>query len=54
MNQIELDESLDEVDLAAVYAAPIEDTVGVVSKRKRRRYRRYPTPNCTPAQKRAL
>jgi hypothetical protein len=49
----ELDESLDDVDLEAVMKAPIEAPAGP-AKRKRRKYRRYPTPTCTPAQKEAL
>jgi uncharacterized protein (DUF1684 family) len=54
MNQTEQDESLDEVDLDALYAMPVEVPAEAPTKRKRWKYRRYPTPTCTPAQKQAL
>lgn len=53
MDKTEQDESLDDVDLAAVYSAPVEGPAG--KKRKRRKFRRYPKPpELTPEQKQAL
>jgi hypothetical protein len=54
MNETELDESLEDIDLAAVYAAPVEEPAQPARKRKRRKFRKYPRPECTTARCQAL
>jgi Recombination endonuclease VII len=52
MLETELDESLADLDLEAVYSAPV--VVPDQPKRKRRRYRKYPKPVFTEAQWQAI
>jgi hypothetical protein len=54
MNQTETDEKLENVDLEALMKAPLEELAEPAKKHKRRKFRKYATPNCTPAQKEAL
>jgi hypothetical protein len=54
LNQTELDESLDDVDMAAVYAMPVAEPAPPGPARKRRKFRRYPKPVCTDAQWQAI
>jgi hypothetical protein len=54
MDETELDESLDDVDLAAVMAMPVEEPAELAPKRKRRKYRKYPKPECPIAERQAL
>jgi hypothetical protein len=56
MNQTELDESLDEVDLEAVYRQPVEEPAELAPKRKRRRKwgGKYPVPVCSPEDRQKL
>jgi Recombination endonuclease VII len=48
------DESLADVDLAAVYAMPVEEPAQPAPRRKRRKFRKYPRPECTAAERQAL
>jgi hypothetical protein len=54
MDETELDESLDDVAMAAVMAMPVEEPAELAPKRKRRKYRKYPKPECTIAERQAL
>jgi Recombination endonuclease VII len=52
LNQTELDESLADLDLEAVYRQPVG--VPEAQKRKRRKFRKYPRPVCTAEEKAAM
>jgi hypothetical protein len=54
MKPEELDEKLEDVDLEAVMAMPLEELAEPAPKRKRRKFRRYPKPVCTPEEKAAM
>jgi hypothetical protein len=53
MIETELDEKLEDVDLAAVYAMPVEVPVELV-RRRRRKFRKYLRPECSAAERKAL
>ena len=53
MNETEMDESLEDLDLEALYRQPVK-VPAEAPKRKRRKYRRYPRPECTAAERQAL
>jgi hypothetical protein len=53
VNQTELDESLEDFDPEAVYRQPVVMPTER-PKRKRRKFRRYPKPVCTPVEKAAM
>jgi hypothetical protein len=54
LNQTELDEKIEDVDLEALMKAPLEELAEPAKKRKRRKFRRYPKPVCTPEEKAAM
>ena len=54
MKPEELDESLNDVDLEAVYRQPVEEPAPAGQRRKRRKFRKHPRPECTAAESQAL